>query len=194
VFGRCSHLQILYLLELVSFSQCVSFLISPRGPYDTYISQAAKDVRADQDILVNIFERVENFFRRLEVYTNVPPTTEMMEMIIQIMVEVLSILGIAMKEIKQSRMSEQFPSITSPLTEQRSEKYGKKLVGRTDLEDALKRLDNLTQEEARMAAVEVLRATHIIDERVRGISKQVLFVDDRVASVDDKVAEVVHGA
>jgi hypothetical protein len=158
------------------------------------MSQAAKDVRAGQDILVNIFERVENFFRRLEVYTNVPPTTEMMEMIVHIMVEVLSILGIAMKEIKQGRMSEQFTSIMSPLTERCSEKYGKKLVGKTDLEDALKRLDNLTQEEARMAAVEVLRATRIIDERVRGVSKQVLVVDDRVASVDDKVAEVIHGA
>jgi hypothetical protein len=158
------------------------------------MSQAAKDVRADQDILVNIFERVENFFRRLEVYTNVSPTTEMMEMIIQIMVEVLSILGIAMKEIKQGRMSEQFTSTMSPLTERCSGKYGKKLVGRTDLEDALKRLDNLTQEEARMAGVELLRATHIIDERVRGVSKRVLVVDDRVASVDDKVAEVIHGA
>jgi hypothetical protein len=91
-------------------------LISPRGQYNTYISQAAKDVRADQDILVDIFERVENFFRRLEVYTNVPPTTEMIEIIIQIIVEVLSILGIAMKEIKQSRMSEQLTLAMSPLT------------------------------------------------------------------------------
>jgi hypothetical protein len=31
-----------------------------------------------------------------------------MDMIIQIIVEILSILGIAMKEIKQGRMSEQF--------------------------------------------------------------------------------------
>lgn len=45
-----------------------------------------------------------------------------------------------------------------------------------------------------MAAVEVLRATRIIDERVRGVSKQALVIDDRVASVDDKVAEVLHGA
>ena len=37
-----------------------------------------------------------------------PPTTEMMDMIIQIMVEVLSILGIATKEIKQGRISEYF--------------------------------------------------------------------------------------
>ena len=117
-----------------------------------------------------------------------------MEMIVQIMVEVLSILGIAMKEIKQGRMSEEFASIMSRLAERCSEKYGKKLIGKTDLEDALKRLDNLTQEEARMAAAEVLRATCIIDERVRGVSKQVLVVDDRVAGVGDKVAEVIHGA
>jgi hypothetical protein len=158
------------------------------------MSQAAKDVRAGQDILVDIFERVENFFRRLDIYTNVPPTTEMMGMTIQIMVEVLSILGITMKEINQGWMSEHFFPTMSLLTERCSEKYGKKLIGRTDLEDALKRLDKLTQEEARMAAVEVLRATRIIDERVRGVSKQVLLVDDRVVSVDDRVAELIHGA
>jgi hypothetical protein len=48
------------------------------------------------------------FFRRLETYTQVPLTTEMMDMMIQIMVEVLSILGIATKQIKQGRMSEYF--------------------------------------------------------------------------------------
>jgi hypothetical protein len=46
------------------------------------------------------------FFRRLEMYTEVPLTPEMMETIIQIMVEILSILGIATKEIKQGRTSE----------------------------------------------------------------------------------------
>jgi len=46
------------------------------------------------------------FFRRLEVYIQVSPTTEMMDILIQIMVEVLSILGIATKEIKQGRLSE----------------------------------------------------------------------------------------
>ena len=71
----------------------------------TYTSQAAKDVRASQETLVNMFERIEMFFRRVEIYTEVWPTTEMMDIIIQIMVEVLSILGIATKEIKQSRIS-----------------------------------------------------------------------------------------
>ena len=68
------------------------------------------------------------------------------------------------------------------------------------MEDALKKLDNLTKEEARMIIAENLRATHAVDERVRGVTEQVLAVDDRVANVDekvanvnDKVAEVIHG-
>ena len=76
----------------------------------------------------------------------------------------------------------------------------KKLIGRMDVEDALKRLDKLTQEEARMATTEVLKVTHTIDNRVRGVSDQVLGVNDRVAGVDervrvvaDKVSEVVDG-
>jgi hypothetical protein len=44
-------------------------------------------------------------------------------------------------------------------------KYGKRLIGRTNLEDALKRLDKLTQEEARMAIAELLRAAHTTGER-----------------------------
>jgi hypothetical protein len=72
----------------------------------TQISQTAKDVRASQDSLVEIFEHIEMIFRRLEMYTELPPTAEMMDVIIQIMVEVLSILGIATKEIKQGRTSE----------------------------------------------------------------------------------------
>ena len=45
------------------------------------------------------------FLRRLEVYIEVPSTTEMMDMMVQIMVEIFSILGIATKEMKQGQMS-----------------------------------------------------------------------------------------
>jgi len=71
-----------------------------------YVIQAVKDVRASQDTLLDIFERIEMFFRRLEVYTEVEPTKEMVDMMVQITVEVLSIVGIATKELKQGRMSE----------------------------------------------------------------------------------------
>ena len=82
----------------------------------------------------------------------------------------------------------------APLVEQCSEKYLKRLIGRTDLEDALKRLDKLTQEEARMATAEVLRTTHAIDVGVTAVREQVLVVDDSVAGVNDKVTEVVNSA
>ena len=49
-----------------------------------------------------------------------------------------------------------------------------------DLEDALKKLDRLTQEEARMAHAEALRITHSIRNEVK--------------VVDDKVQVVIDGA
>ena len=66
----------------------------------------------------------------------------------------------------------------------------KRLIGRTDMEDALKRLDKLTQEEVRMAVAENLKATHAVDERVRGVVRTVDALDNKVASVDDNVAIV----
>ena len=42
----------------------------------------------------------------------------------------------------------------------------KKLVGRTDIEDALGRLDRLTQDEVGMAATQGLKATHGVDDKI----------------------------
>ena len=58
------------------------------------------------------------------------------------------------------------------------------------MENALKRLDKLTQEEARMAVAQNLKATHTIDERVRGVANAVVVVDNGVAGVGDQVAGV----
>ena len=81
---------------------------------------------------------------------------------------------------KAVRVSDSCTIVLPLAAEIRSEKYLKKLVGRTEIEDALKKLDNLTNEEARMATAQVLKATHD--------------VDNRVAGVDDKVAVVIDGA
>ena len=48
------------------------------------------------------------FFMRLEKYIAVRPTAAMADIIVQIMVEVFSILGIATKEIKEGRISMPF--------------------------------------------------------------------------------------
>ena len=103
----------------------------------------------------------------------------MMDIIVKIMVEVLSILGIVTKEIGLGRMSMSFLVDISAIIDLHAEKYLKRLVGRKDLEDALQRLDKLTQEEARMAAAELLKIT-------RGI-------DDKVEGVDHKVGSVIQG-
>jgi methyl-accepting chemotaxis protein len=76
------------------------------------------------------------------------------------------------------------------LTEGCSEKYGKKLIGKNDMEDGLKRLDKLTQEEARMAVAQNLKATHTVDERVRGVANTMVDIDNKVAVVDDRIADV----
>ena len=128
------------------------------------IPQAAKDIRKSHETLMDIFGRIESFFQRLEIYTQVPSTTEMLDTIIQVMVEVLTILGVATKEITQGRISEyQFSMSVSPVTERCSEKYAKRLIGKNDLEDALKNLDRLTQEESRMAIAENLRTTKQVE-------------------------------
>ncbi|KAF8257289.1 hypothetical protein EI94DRAFT_1334322 [Lactarius quietus] len=117
---------------------------------------AAKDVGASEEALADLFERIENFFRRLESYTEAPPTNAMTDVLVKIMVEVLNIFAIATKEMKQGR----------------AKKFVKKLSGRKDIEDALKRLDRLTQEEALMAAAQILNLTHTIDKKVTGVGNK----------------------
>ncbi len=62
------------------------------------------------------------------------------------------------------------------------------------MEDALKRLDKLTQEEARMAAAQNLKVMHIVDERVMEVVDRVAGVDDRVNVIDDHLIQVITGA
>jgi len=71
-----------------------------------------------------------------------------------------------------------------------SEKFGKRLIGRTEIEDALKRLDKLTQEEVRMATAQNLKVTHTVDKGVKEVADTVVAIDDKVARVDDRVAAV----
>jgi hypothetical protein len=57
------------------------------------------------DALVDLFECVGNFLRRLSIYTDAPLTDEMMDILrlVRIMVEVLSVLALATNQIKKGR-------------------------------------------------------------------------------------------
>ena len=69
-------------------------------------SQAVKDTSSSKDKLIDLFNRIERFFGRLEIYTSITPTTAMTAIIIDIMAEVLTILAIATKEVKRGGLSE----------------------------------------------------------------------------------------
>jgi hypothetical protein len=73
----------------------------------------------------------------------------------------------------------------------------KKLAGKTDIEDALLRLEEVTLEEARMAATESLKAIHGIgsnvqdtlkamEDRMRGMEGM---LQPRLQGVDDRVKD-----
>ncbi|KAN0137681.1 Ankyrin repeat-containing domain protein [Lactarius tabidus] len=146
---------------LYAFSGFVSNMAGPAFPPAAAIFtgigvllQIVKGVRATEDILIDLFGRMKFVLMRLEKYIAVRPTAAMTDIIVQIMVEIISILGIATKEIEQGRLN----------------KYAKKLFGIHRVEDAFRRLDKLTQEGARMAEVEI--AAHI-DGGIQVVSEHV---------------------
>ena len=116
----------------------------------------------------------------METYVGLPPTIEMTDMIIKVMAEVLRILGLVTKEIKQGKLSESFPiDRLRVLTWCSTERFLKKVVGKSDIEDALRQLDKLTQDEHRMATAQNLRATHRVDENMKGVCDKIDLVIDR---------------
>ena len=70
-----------------------------------------------------------------------------------------------------------------------------------DLEGSLKKLDRLTQDEARMALAEVLRITHsirdevkVVDGKMEDVGVKVEDVIDKMQCVDEKIQVVMNGA
>ena len=63
---------------------------------------------ASKDVLAELFERIGYVFTRLETYTELTPTAAMTEIIAAILAEVLTIFGIATKEMRRGSGSE-FP-------------------------------------------------------------------------------------
>ncbi len=124
----------------------------------------------------------------------------MTDKMVEITVEVLDILATATKEMKQSRASELVLRHTFLGAHIGSENFVKRIAGKTDAEDGLKKLDTLTNEEAVMASAQLLKITHNIDNKVtgvgdgvRGVDEKVQVVNDNVKAVDDMVQTIADG-
>jgi hypothetical protein len=103
---------------------------------------------------------LSSFLKRLEIYTNIPPTPIMTDIIVKIIVELLSVLSLATKQIRQGRFSK--PTIMYELlvSQFSIEKFAKKLFGEGEVEAVLQRLDRLTQDEARITVAQTLSVVH----------------------------------
>ena len=90
----------------------------------------------------------------------IPPTSMMTSVIVKIMAELLSVLAIATKQIRQGRFSKHTSACTLPIAHCAIEKFTRKLLGESEVEAVLMRLDRLTQDEARMTVAQTLGVVH----------------------------------
>ena len=137
------------------------------SPVTSRLGQAASGVTSSYDALLELFESLGDFLKRLEIYMAIPPTTMMTDIIIRIMVEVLSVLALATKQIKLGRFSKSAITYTLHMAQFAIEKFAKKLLGESEVEAVLRRLDRLTQDEAQMTVAQTLGVVHGLIGNVR---------------------------
>src|SRR5579863_6261159 len=83
---------------------CVT--LNHRFPCDIQTNQAANGVICCFDAFIDLLESIEEFVNRLDVYTRIPLAPAMVEIVMKIIVELLSVLALVTKELKQRRSSE----------------------------------------------------------------------------------------
>jgi hypothetical protein len=93
----------------IMLSVRLSLVISALLPFHLQRFQAAKDVRESYDNLVNVFECIEGFLRRLSIYNEIQTTPAMAEMVVKIMAEIITVLALATKQLEQGRFSMSAP-------------------------------------------------------------------------------------
>jgi len=128
-------------------------------------------VTASYDAIVDLLESIEHFLMRLYIYTKIPPTPAMDEILVKIVVELISTLALATAELRQGRTSESFLADMFSYS-CNTEKFVKQLQvfgGGNDAEVILQRVDRLTLDEARTTGAEVLQVVYGL---VQGMSRQ----------------------
>ncbi|EMD34301.1 hypothetical protein CERSUDRAFT_75873 [Gelatoporia subvermispora B] len=103
--------------------------------------RATKNVSLSYDSLVELLQCVSQFLGRTTIYTRMSLTIQMREILVKMLTNVISILALATKEVKQGRLR----------------KFVRTLLGNTDVEDALTQLTRLSTTETQMVGLESLR-------------------------------------
>ena len=90
-------------------------------PCDIHVHRVLKSIESCHDTLVDVLESVERLFRHLDMYTQIPHSPALDEMVVKIVLELLSILELATKRLTQGRSSESFQVELLPCSMQCSE-------------------------------------------------------------------------
>jgi len=102
----------------------------------------------------------------------------MSDIVVKITVEVLSVLALATKQVKQGRSSKPSVGYISLMAECDAEKFAKKLLGEIEIDAVLQRLDRLTHDEARIIIAQALQVVHGLVNNMKVVmdGMQVLYV------------------
>ncbi|EMD36623.1 hypothetical protein CERSUDRAFT_124368 [Gelatoporia subvermispora B] len=115
--------------------------------------EAVKRVSDSYDALLELFECVENFLFRLEVYTKIDLAAAMKDIVVKTLVEVISIFGLATEQVTSGRF----------------QKYAKTLLGDMTIENALRRLNTLATLEDRTTAAESFWVIHGLVQNLKSL-------------------------
>ncbi|KAH9956480.1 hypothetical protein BGW80DRAFT_253370 [Lactifluus volemus] len=134
-----------------------------------FLLSAAKAVGSShgtsQRTLAELFQRIEKFIRRLESYTKVTPTPELQEVIVNVMTEVLSVLAIATEVIALGKADQRY----------------------------VRRLDDLTKEEALAAVAQAIHEAHRARDEVSHVAGGVERVEREVEDIENRVEGLEEG-
>ncbi|KAH8989880.1 hypothetical protein EDB86DRAFT_1841816 [Lactarius hatsudake] len=136
---------------------------------------AIKDVSASYDALIELFELIESFLTRLNIYTKVQSTPAMSEIVVKILVELLATLALATQQVKQGRLI----------------KLGKKLLGEKDVEALLQKLDRLTREESQTTAALTLEVVYGLAQNLRDVMDNEKASGDSISQVLSSLQDLV---
>jgi len=118
-------------------------------------------VNTSYNALVSLLKSMDHLIKPLDIYTQIPHSPTMDNIVFKIMMELLSTLALATKGLQQGGQSEYDSRGCVSLGH-----YGagivvkKNFFGENESEAILRRLDRLSQDEARMTALEILKVIY----------------------------------
>ena len=105
------------------------------------------------------------------------------------MAQLLSILALSTKATAGSAFGALICSRFPAVVDSHSERFLKRLIGRSNVEDALLRLDALTKEESLMVAARTLEVTHRVADVASRVDDNVEATKTVVKVIDENVNE-----